>query len=234
MQSGKKPPACIRFRTENLLWPELGSNSVVEADYTGVRGRKLLYGNPNLDADQLSPQYLSLGSQLDSEVPNPFFGIAPAQSQLGSQPTVAYNQLLRPYPQYTSLQWTRSLPGAASEFDALNLKYNHSFSSGLSLLTTYQWSKATNGPEDSLGWATGISGAMRTTPTSITTSAPTMFPKALRPLWFTISPTARVKDGDLRLPQLYERSQGTGRFPLRFALRADYLCIRCSTATQII
>jgi hypothetical protein len=51
---------------------------------------------------------------------------------------------------------TRSLPGARSSFDALNLKYNHTFTGGLSLLATYQWSKALdNGPEDFLGWATG-------------------------------------------------------------------------------
>ncbi len=135
---------------------QLGAHSVVEAGYTGVRGRKLLYGNPNLDANQLNPQYLSLGSQLDAEVANPFYGIAPQSSYLGSQPTVAYNQLLRPYPQYTYLQWTRSLPGASSQFDALNLKYTHTFNAGLSLLSTYQWSKAMdNGPEDFLGWATG-------------------------------------------------------------------------------
>ena len=51
---------------------------------------------------------------------------------------------------------TRSLPGAHSQFDALNIKYDHTFNAGLTLLTTYQWSKAMdNGPEDFLGWATG-------------------------------------------------------------------------------
>ena len=135
---------------------QLGAHSVVEAGYTGVRGRKLLYGNPNLNIDQLSPQFLSLGPQLDAQVANPFYGIAPAGSSLGSQPTIAYNQLLRPYPQYTNLTVTRSLPGATSTYNALDLKYNHTFSGGLSLLSTYRWSKAMdNGPEDFLGWATG-------------------------------------------------------------------------------
>ncbi len=137
---------------------QIGSHSVVEAGYTGVMGRKLLYGNPNLDFDQLPDQYLSLGPQLDAQVANPFYGIAPSYSYLGSQPTIAYNELLRPFPQYTYLQLTRSQPGARSSFNALNLKFNHTFSAGLSLLTTYQWSKALdNGPEDFLGWATGNS-----------------------------------------------------------------------------
>jgi hypothetical protein len=66
--------------------------------------------------------------------------------------------LLRPYPEYTYLVWTRSLPGARSSFNALNVRYNLQFSNGLSLLTTYQWSKALdNGPEDNFGWATGNS-----------------------------------------------------------------------------
>jgi hypothetical protein len=135
---------------------QLAPHSVIEAGYTGVRGRKLLYGNPNLDANQLDPKYLSLGSQLDAEVPNPLYGIVPDSTALGSQETIAYNKLLRPYPQYNYLVWTRSMPGASSQFDALNIKYTHTFNAGLSLLATYQWSKAMdNGPEDYLGWATG-------------------------------------------------------------------------------
>ncbi|HZU27531.1 MAG TPA: TonB-dependent receptor [Bryobacteraceae bacterium] len=135
---------------------QITNHSVFEASYTGVLGRKLLYGNPNLDFDQLPDQFLSLGSQLDKQVPNPFFGVAPATSYLGSQQTIAYNELLRPFPQYTYLIATRSLPGARSTYNALDLKYNHTFSAGLSLLTTYRWSKAMdNGPEDFLGWATG-------------------------------------------------------------------------------
>jgi hypothetical protein len=135
---------------------QLAPHSVLEAGYTAVRGRKLLYGNPNLDADQLNPQYLSLGAQLDQLVPNPLFGLAPANTALGSQDTIAYNKLLRPYPQYNYLIWTRSMPGASSQFDALNIKYTHTFNAGLSMLATYQWSKAMdNGPEDYFGWATG-------------------------------------------------------------------------------
>ncbi len=137
---------------------QLNAHSVLEVGYNGNRGKKLLYGNPNLDADQLPGQYLSLGTQLDAQVANPFYGVAPATSYLGSVPTIAYNELLRPYPQYTYLQITRSLPGARSSFNALNVKYNYSFNAGLSLLTTYQWSKALdNGPEDNFGWATGNS-----------------------------------------------------------------------------
>jgi Carboxypeptidase regulatory-like domain len=135
---------------------QLTTHSVFQVGYLGNRGRKLLYGNPNINIDQLPDQFLSLQSQLDRLVPNPFFGKIDPNSQLGSQQTVAFNQLLRPYPEFASVGLTRSLPGARSSYNALDVKYNHSFSNGLSALVTYRWSKALdNGPEDFIGWGTG-------------------------------------------------------------------------------
>jgi hypothetical protein len=135
---------------------QLSSHSVFQIGYLGNRGRKLLYGNPNLNADQLPDQYLSLQSQLDQQVPNPFFGVLDPGTSLGAQNTIPYNQLLRPFPEFTYLIWNRSLPGARSSYNALDMKFNHRFSAGLSVLTTYRWSKALdNGPEDFIGWGTG-------------------------------------------------------------------------------
>jgi hypothetical protein len=133
----------------------LGSHSVVEAGYTGTRGRRLMYGNPDLNANQLPTSLLSLGDQLLADVPNPFFGIIDPNLPLGG-PTVKFNQLLRPFPQYSFLNYTRSLPGASSAYDALTLKYTKQFSGGLSLISSYVWSKALdNGSEDLIGWAIG-------------------------------------------------------------------------------
>ncbi|MGH9771860.1 MAG: TonB-dependent receptor domain-containing protein, partial [Candidatus Acidiferrales bacterium] len=105
----------------------VSTHSVFEIGYNGNRGRKLLYGNPNLDADQMPDKYLSLGPKLDSQVPNPFYGVADPSTYFGSVQTIAYNEMLRPYPEFTYLQWTRSLPGARSAFDALEAKYNYRF-----------------------------------------------------------------------------------------------------------
>jgi hypothetical protein len=144
--------------TEQLsvdLQYRLGSHSVVEAGYTGTRGRRLMYGNPDLNANQLPTSLLSLGDQLLADVPNPFFGIIDPSLPLGG-PTVKFNQLLRPFPQYSFLNYTRSLPGASSAYDALTLKYTKQFSGGLSLISSYVWSKALdNGSEDLIGWAIG-------------------------------------------------------------------------------
>ncbi|HEY3707597.1 MAG TPA: carboxypeptidase-like regulatory domain-containing protein [Terracidiphilus sp.] len=135
---------------------QVSSHSVFEIGYTGVRGRRLLYGNPNLDLDQLPTKDLSLGSALDDQVPNPFYGVVTDPNSFLSGPTIARNLLLRPFPAFGYLQLTRSTPGARSQFDALNAKYNHSFWHGFDSITTYRWSKnLDNGSEARLGW-TGV------------------------------------------------------------------------------
>lgn len=132
---------------------QVSPHSVAEIGYTGVRGRKLLFGNPNFDLDQLPTADLSIGQHLNDLVPNPFYGVITDPNSYLSSPTIAYNQLLRPFPEYTYLQQTRSLPGARSQFDALYAKYNHSFANGLSAIVTYQWSKnLDDGSEALVGW----------------------------------------------------------------------------------
>lgn len=132
---------------------QVSSHAVAEIGYTGVRGRRLLFGNPNFDLNQLPTRDLALGNKLNDVVPNPFHGVITDPNSALSGTTVPYNQLLRPFPEYTYLVQTRSLPGARSQFDALYAKYNHSFSNGLSLIGTYQWSKnMDDGSEALLGW----------------------------------------------------------------------------------
>ena len=44
----------------------------------------------------------------------------------------------------------------SSAYDALTLKFTKQFSGGLSLISSYVWSKALdNGSEDFIGWAIG-------------------------------------------------------------------------------
>ena len=70
----------------------------VEAGYAGLRGIHMPLG---LQFDQIDPKYLSLGSQLKTLVPNPFYGKVPVGTL--AQPTVQAGQLLLPFPEYTSL-----------------------------------------------------------------------------------------------------------------------------------
>lgn len=152
---GPHPVGTIYQWSADLQY-QLTSHSVAELGYMGTRGRKLLYGNPNFDLDQMPDKYLALGDKLNDPVANPFYGIITDPNLYLSQPEIAYNELLRPYPEYTYLVQTRSTPGARAQFDALYAKYNHAFSNGLSLIATYQWSKTLDdGSEDFLGWTIG-------------------------------------------------------------------------------
>ncbi len=147
-------PVKYHFSTD-LQW-EINPGAVLEVGYTGWRGRKFLYGE-GMSANQLPPQYIGLGDQLYQEVENPFAGVLPSWSGLGGN-TIALNKLLRPFPQFGDVGWTRSLPGATANFNALNVKFNYAFRNGLSLLSTYQYSKTMdNGSEDFIGLVMGSS-----------------------------------------------------------------------------
>ena len=132
---------------------ELNKSTVFEVGYTGNQGRKLAWGN-GLNDNQLNPQYLSLGAQLDQQVPNPFFGII--TSGVLSSRTIPYNRLLRPFPEFDSVSRNGNTPGGTSSYNAMLVKVTKQFSKGLMVLASYQWSKAIDNikeTEPSLGGA---------------------------------------------------------------------------------
>src|SRR5262249_43346060 len=92
---------------------------------------------------------LALGGALRDQVTNPFFGVITSGS-LASR-TVERRQLLRPYPQFANVT-INDFPGASSSYNALVAKLNKRFSGGLSLIATYQWSKAIDNASENLGW----------------------------------------------------------------------------------
>ncbi|HTF68945.1 MAG TPA: hypothetical protein VK638_40325 [Edaphobacter sp.] len=96
----------------------LTRNTVLTAAYAGSRGEHLWY---NLDRNSAPLSALSLGSKLVQQVPNPYAG--KLQGALGA-PTVAYSQLLRPFPQYTGVGWYHDTVGD-SYYDAFTLQLQH-------------------------------------------------------------------------------------------------------------
>jgi outer membrane receptor protein involved in Fe transport len=131
---------------------QLTRSSVLEVGYSGTQGRKLLLGS-SYNLNQLDPKYLSLGSSLNDLVANPFFGIITSGPLAGT--TIPRNQLLRPYPQFTSVALSGDTPGATAHFNALSAKYNQKFSGGLSALVTFQWSKAIDNASETQAWEIG-------------------------------------------------------------------------------
>src|SRR5262249_49507017 len=88
----------------------------------------------------LPDQYLSLGNSLFESLPNPFFGVLPANSSLGASPTITREQLLLPYPQFTSVA-EQSSHRASSSYNGFQLKAQKRMSQGLSMLLSYTTSK---------------------------------------------------------------------------------------------
>ncbi len=89
------------------------------------------------------------GTFLNSQVPNPFYGVLPNNTDLGSSPTIAQSQLLVPYPQYNGL-YDYIVPIGSSTYDALQAKLEkrltagRALSSGLSVLASFTYSRTTN------------------------------------------------------------------------------------------
>ncbi len=67
-------------------------------------------GIPDTNLNQLTVDQLAQGAPLQQRVPNPYFGIIPRSSSLGD-PTISVAQLLKPFPEYTTVSLYRNNVG---------------------------------------------------------------------------------------------------------------------------
>jgi hypothetical protein len=119
---------------------ELPWSTFVEVAYVGTRGYDLsIAGEGGVSLNQLDPQYMALGSQLNQQVPNPFYGIV--NNGVLTQPTVSRGQLLRPYPQFTDVVPLYAA-GAKSRYNALQITGRKRLSQGLLFEGSYTFAKA--------------------------------------------------------------------------------------------
>ncbi len=121
----------------NYDWQyQLGKDSLLDVAYAGNAGIKL---QANSELNQIPDADLALGGALTQKVANPFLGLVPATTSLG-QATTTYSQLLRPYPQYTSVvqEWGSF---AHSSYNSLQVKFRKRYANGLQFLVAYTWSK---------------------------------------------------------------------------------------------
>jgi len=119
---------------------ELPSGTVLEVAYVANRGLQLSRSAPEggMDLNQLDPALMSLGSQLNQLVDNPFFGIV-NNGVLISQ-RISRAQSLRPFPQFTTVT-PMSISGASSTYHSLQATATKRFSHGLQFEGSYTWSK---------------------------------------------------------------------------------------------
>jgi len=123
------------------------SNWLIETAYIGNKGVHLITGS---QLNQLDPQYNALGSALNSNVPNPFYGLPQISAGALSTPTVTRQRLLVPFPQYTGVSGGYGNFGD-SNYQAFTLKVEKRFSQGVSFLLAYTMSKLIdNNPTDNM------------------------------------------------------------------------------------
>jgi hypothetical protein len=115
----------------------VGKDWNLELAYLGSKNTRL--GIPDANINQLPSQDLSLGSALLAKVPNPYLGQIPPSSSLGGA-TLAEQQLLRPYPRFTTVALFRDNVGN-STYEAAAAKLERRLSHGLSINATYTFSK---------------------------------------------------------------------------------------------
>ncbi|MEJ7608297.1 MAG: hypothetical protein WKF37_19020 [Bryobacteraceae bacterium] len=133
---------------------ELPAGMALSMAYAGSKGTHL--PGPDQQLNQLPPEFMALGSRLQEQVTNPFFG----QVSLGTlaQPRVAYGQLLRPYPQYTGFAM-KNPTNRNSIYHSAQLKLEKRFGAGGSILGAYTWSKLISDTDTITGWLEPGGGA---------------------------------------------------------------------------
>jgi hypothetical protein len=114
---------------------ELRKDMMLEVGYTGSRGLKMPLG---VQLNQIPDADLSLGNGLRTLVPNPFY--PQITSGVLASSTVAYAQLLRPYPQFDQIT-SQQADLANSSYHALEVKFEKRYSHGLTVLGSYTYSK---------------------------------------------------------------------------------------------
>jgi hypothetical protein len=138
---------------------ELPADSVAEIAYSGNHGVHLYFGD-NTALDRIDQSLLSLGSKLNELVPNPFYGVITDPLSPLSQPTVQRIQLLRPYPQFTSISASGGPPNGNAIYHAIQFKFTKRYSHGLDVSAHYTFAKMiddspANGNVSWLGYDTG-------------------------------------------------------------------------------
>ncbi len=122
----------------NVSWQrELAADMSLEVSYVGSAITHV--GIPDTNLNQLTASQLSLGPSLLQRVPNPFYGVVPRSSSIGD-PTIPLAQLLKPYPEYTTVSQYRNNVGT-TRYRAIEARVARRTSHGLSYGVSYTRSK---------------------------------------------------------------------------------------------
>jgi hypothetical protein len=111
-----------------------GVHQPIEQEFNAIPRQYLSTYTGGYDANENTAITQSSG------VNNPFYKIAPSTVSLGSSKTIAVNQLIRPYPQFTSVSaYTTS---GMSIYHSAQAQLTRRFTHGASLTAAFTWSKS--------------------------------------------------------------------------------------------
>lgn len=117
------------------LQRSLGNSVLVQVAYAANKGTKLPL-NSALDLNSLTTAQYYQGAVNNQQVANPFYGVITDPTSILSKPTVARGQLLKPFPQYTSV-YARLAPFGGSIYHSFQASVEKRFSSGFSILGSF-------------------------------------------------------------------------------------------------
>jgi hypothetical protein len=124
-----------------------GVHLPIQKEFNAIPAQYLSTYTAGYDAD--------INQKLTTTVNNPFSGVVPNTSTLGSQTKVAVGQLLRPYPQFTSV--SAYITSGMSIYHSFQASLNRRFSNGASFVSAFTWSKSMDAsqylnPSDARAW----------------------------------------------------------------------------------
>src|SRR5256884_3952367 len=141
VDQNRKAPRVEQYSVD--IQRQLPDNMAISIGYVGARSERLGLGgsaDTPVNINQVDPKYLSLGAALTQQVANPFFGRPEfGNSNLGSSPTIARNQLLRPYPQFLNIN-ARQVTEGLSRYNAGVIEWTKRLSHGWGGRASYTYS----------------------------------------------------------------------------------------------
>ncbi len=143
------------------LQHEFKGSILVDVNYLGTKGTHLYFGGAsslNYLASWVESATSDQITQLNTKVPNPFYGIITNPASSLSSATVTYNQLLKPYPQFSGFSGPDP-PAANSIYHSMQVRVEKRFSKGLQLLGTYVFSKSIDNSSVACSCTTWLGGA---------------------------------------------------------------------------
>jgi hypothetical protein len=116
---------------------ELWRGAALEVAHVGSKITRV--GIPDTNLNQLTVEQLAMGPMLLERVPNPYFGTIPPSSPLGDR-TITRAQLMKPYPQHTTVSLYRNNVGN-THYHGVTAKLEQRFSRGVAYSIAYTRSR---------------------------------------------------------------------------------------------